>query len=210
MTPKAVFWDMDGTLVNSEPLHDAALSSAMQSVGLTPPDDLHQRVLGQSAAHVYAMMCDEFGLDLPFDDWIVRKYSHYLPLTETLKPRPGAIEIFNELRERGVAQAVVSNSDRLIVDANLRVVGLSYPGMKTVSRNDVREGKPHPEPFLRAAWLAGVDPADAVAIDDSRTGAASGLAAGMRTIFWPEAPMEGPDGAIVINSAGDLRKQLGL
>ena len=42
--------------------------------------------------------------------------------------------------------------------------------MKTISRNDVREGKPHPEPFLRAAWLAGVDPADAVAVDDSWTG----------------------------------------
>ncbi|TIV56214.1 MAG: HAD family phosphatase, partial [Mesorhizobium sp.] len=71
-----------------------------------------------------------------------------------------------------------SNSDRLIVDANLSAVGLVYPGMHTVSRNDVRQGKPHGEPFLRAAYLAGVDPADAVAVDDSVTGAMAGLAAG--------------------------------
>ncbi len=210
MTPKAVFWDMDGTLVDSEPLHEAALVAALRSVGIAPPTDLHERVLGVSAGPVYAMLRDEFGLDLPFDDWIVRKYSHYLPLTETLKPRPGAIEIFNELRERGVAQAVVSNSDRLIVDANLRVVGLSYPGMKTVSRNDVREGKPHPEPFLRAAWLAGIEPGEAIAIDDSWTGAQAALAAGMKTIFWPEKPMAGPDGALNLNSIAEVRAELGL
>jgi HAD superfamily hydrolase (TIGR01509 family) len=210
MTPKAVFWDMDGTLVDSEPLHEAALAAALRSVGVTPPTDLHQRVLGIAAWPVYEMLRDEFGLSLPFDDWIVRKYDHYLPMAETLKPRPGAIEVFNELRALGVEQAVVSNSDRVIVDANLSAVGLIYPGMRTISRNDVIEGKPHPEPFLRAAYLAGVDPKDAFAVDDSVTGATSGLAAGMKTIFWPEAPMEGPPGAIVINSAEELRAQLGL
>jgi HAD superfamily hydrolase (TIGR01509 family) len=210
MTPKAVFWDMDGTLVDSEPLHEAALVAALRSVGIAPPTNLHERVLGVAAWPVYQMLRGEFGLDLPFDDWIVRKYDHYLPLAETLKPRPGAIEIFNELRERGVQQAVVSNSDRLIVDANLRAVGLAHPGMKTISRNDVHEGKPHPEPFLRAAFLAEVDPSQAVAIDDSATGATAGLAAGMRTMFWPEAPMAGPPGAVVINSAKDLRAELGL
>ncbi|MCT2576264.1 MAG: HAD family phosphatase [Mesorhizobium sp.] len=210
MTPKAVFWDMDGTLVDSEPLHEAALVAALRSVGITPPTDLHERVLGVAAWPVYEMLRDQFGLDLHFDDWIVRKYDHYLPMAETLKPRPGAIEVFNELRALGVEQAVVSNSDRLIVDANLGAVGLVYPGMHTVSRNDVRQGKPHAEPFLRAAYLAGVDPADAVAVDDSRTGAMAGLAAGMKTIFWPEAPMEGLPGAIVINSAEELRAQLGL
>ncbi|TIT22037.1 MAG: HAD family phosphatase [Mesorhizobium sp.] len=210
MTPKAVFWDMDGTLVDSEPLHEAALIAALHSVGIAPPANLHERVLGIAAWPVYEMLRDEFGLDLPFDDWIVRKYDHYLPMAETLMPRTGAIEIFNELRALGVPQAVVSNSDRLIVDANLRAVGLVYPGMKTVSRNDVREGKPHAEPFLRAAWLADVDPAEAVAVDDSVTGATAGLAAGMKTIFWPEVPMEGPPGAIVINSADELRAKLGL
>ncbi|TIO34825.1 HAD family phosphatase [Mesorhizobium sp.] len=210
MTPKAVFWDMDGTLVDSEPLHEAALVAALHSVGIAAPTNLHERVLGIAAWPVYEMLRDEFGLDLPFDDWIVRKYDHYLPMAETLKPRPGAIEIFNELRALGVAQAVVSNSDRLIVDANLRAVGLVYPGMKTVSRNDVHEGKPHAEPFLRAAWLAGVDPADAVAVDDSVTGVMAGLAAGMRTIFWPEVPMEGPPGATNINSADELKAELGL
>lgn len=210
MIPKAVFWDMDGTLTDSEPLHEAALIAALRSAGVTPPSDLHERVLGISAWPVYEMLRDEHGLALPFDEWIVRKYDHYWPLVDGLKPRPGAVEIFNELRVLGVAQAVVSNSDRMVVDANLGAVGLAYPGMKTVSRNDVREGKPHPEPFLRAAWLAGVDPGQAVAVDDSWTGATAALAAGMKTIFWPEKPMAGPEGAINLNSIAELRAELGL
>src|SRR5690606_2648844 len=98
----------------------------------------------------------------------------------------------------------------MVVDANLRAVDLVYPGLHTVSRNDVRQGKPHPEPFLRAAWLAGVEPRDAVAIDDSWTGAQAALAAGMKTIFWPESPMAGPDGALNLNSIDEVRAELGL
>ena len=140
MTPKAVFWDMDGTLVDSEPLHEQALAAALQSVGITPPADLHDRVVGIAARPVYEMMRDEFGLGCPFDDWIVRKYDHYMRTSPRLNPRPGAIEIFQRAEgARAWSQAVVSNSDRLIVDANLRTVGMVYPGMKTISRNDVRE-----------------------------------------------------------------------
>lgn len=211
MTPKAVFWDMDGTLVDSEPLHAASLAAAMRSEGLVPPANLHERALGQTAAHIFAMMRDEFGLALPFPDWIERKYNHYLADLSGLGPRPGAVEIFRDLKALGIPQAIVSNSDRMVVDANLNAVGLAYPGMKTVSRNDVREGKPHAEPFLRAAWLVGVEPADAAVVEDSVIGATAGLAAGMKTIFWPEqAGMQGPDGAAAVNSAAELRAVLGL
>lgn len=97
-----------------------------------------------------------------------------------------------------------------MVEANLGAVGLTYPGLRTISRNDVREGKPHPEPFLRAAWLAGIEPDEAVAIDDSWTGVTAALAAGMKAIFWPERPMAGPAGAITLNSLAELRAELGL
>jgi len=211
MPPKAVFWDMDGTLTDSEPLHEAALVAALESAGVVPPANLHERVLGIAAWPVYEMLRDECGLSLPFDVWIGSKYEHYWPLVAGLKPRPGAIEIFHEVKALGIQQAVVSNSDRLVVDANLGAVGLVYPGMRTVSRNDVREGKPHAEPFLRAAWLCDVDPADAVAVDDSVTGATAGLRAGMKTIFWPERRgMTGPEGAITVNSSEELREVLGL
>lgn len=208
--PQAVYWDMDGTLVDSEPLHDLALSAALESVGIAPPADLHERVLGQAAYPVYEMMRDEFGVRLAFEDWIRRKYDYYLLHAVTLRPREGALEIFRDLQRLRIAQAVVSNSDRLIVDANLRAVGLVEPGMKSISRNDVREGKPHAEPFLRAAWLTGIDPAESVVMEDSFTGATAGVAAGMKTIFWPEKPMPAPPGALVAGSAEEVRRLLGI
>jgi HAD superfamily hydrolase (TIGR01509 family) len=207
---KAVYWDMDGTLVDSEPLHERALVAALESVGVPPPPDLHERVLGAAAYPVYLMLREEFGITLPFDAWIRRKYVYYLDHAAGLKPRPGAIEIFRDVGARGIAQAVVSNSDRLVVDANLRAVGLADAGMKTVSRNDVLAGKPDPEPFLRAAYLTGVDPADSFVVEDSWTGASAGVAAGMATVFWPEKPMAGPPGALVAASADDVRRHLAL
>ncbi|SFT66063.1 haloacid dehalogenase superfamily, subfamily IA, variant 3 with third motif having DD or ED [Mesorhizobium sp. YR577] len=210
MMPQAVFWDMDGTLIDSEPLHEQALVAVLKSLGITPPADLHDRVLGIAAFPVYEMLHDEFGLKLAFDDWIVRKYVYYMEHVGTLKPRPGAVEVFRDLRAQGTQQAVVSNSDRLVVEANMRVIGIDRPGMKTVTRNDVRLGKPDPEPFLRAAWLAEVDPSGACVVEDSWTGASAGVAAGMRTLFWPQQPAEAPPGAIYVASAEELRGHLGL
>lgn len=209
--PEAVFWDMDGTLVDSEPLHERALEEALRSLGLVPPPDLHRRVLGLAATPVYEMLREASGLDLPFDDWILRKYVHYMEGAGNLKPRPGALDIFRDLQAAGVPQAIVSNSDRLIVDANLRAVGLAMPGFPTVSRNDVVLGKPHPEPFLRAAYLTGAEPARCTIVEDSQTGASAGVAAGMRALFWPQMTgLEAPAGAIYVASAGELRAHLGL
>ena len=104
----------------------------------------------------------------------MRKYRHYLAEAPSLRAAPARSTSFATCRHRGVVQGVVSNSDRLIVDANLRAVGIQIAGLKTVSRNDVRDGKPSPEPFLRAAWLTGIDPADAFVMEDSFTGAHGG------------------------------------
>jgi HAD superfamily hydrolase (TIGR01509 family) len=210
MLPKAVYWDMDGTLIDSEPLHEEALVQALHKVGIAPPADLHERVLGVAAEPVYHMLCRDFGLDLPFERWIRLKYDHYLSKAPTLKPRPGALEIFHALRERGVVQGIVSNSDRLVVDANMRALDIHEAGMRTVARNDVREGKPYPEPYLRAAYLTGIDPAHSVVMEDSATGATAGVAAGMRTVFWPQDPHPAPAGALVASAAADVHRHLGL
>lgn len=210
MTPKAVYWDMDGTLIDSEPLHERALIAALRSAGVEPPDDLHARVVGQAARPVYEVLRDQFGLGLEFDEWITLKYDHYMGHAPSLLPREGAMEIWRDLKAKDVVQAIVSNSDRMVVDVNLRAVGIHEPTMKTISRNDVRNGKPDPEPYLRAAYLTGIDPADTVVMEDSVTGATAGVAAGMRTIFWPQDPIEGPAGALVAHSADEVRAFLGL
>ena len=186
-TRPAILWDVDGTLVDSEPLHEAALIRALYNAGLEPPSDFHQHIIGRDALEVHGWCSQHLGLALDLNDWLDLSHQAYLALVAGLKPRSGAVALFKELRDEGYLQATVSNSDRILVNANLDAVGLNTPSLITISRNDVREGKPAPEPCLRAAWLLGLEPQRCLVIEDSTTGAKSGLAAGMRTIFWPES-----------------------
>jgi HAD superfamily hydrolase (TIGR01509 family) len=194
MSNGAILWDMDGTLVDSEPLHERALRAAMDHVGVTPPDDLHARVIGMSADAVYAWLRTDHGLALEFADWIRLKYDHYLANVAEVRVIPEAMDLWVEAEQRGWRQAIVSNSDRLIVDANLRQTGLARAGFKSISRNDVRHGKPDPEPYLRAAWLFDLPPEACIVIEDSVTGARAGAAAGMRTFLLNPSEVEEPKG----------------
>lgn len=200
----AILWDMDGTLVDSEPLHEQALVSALRDQGLTPSPEFHDHIVGRDAREVHRWCQDHLGLSLPLRDWLRLKYQVYFKAVEGLQARDGAVGFFLRLREEGYLQAVVSNSDRLVVNANLDAAGMSDSGMITISRNDVREGKPRGEPYLRAAWLLEVDPEDCLVVEDSATGARAGLAAGMRTAFWPQTEMAAPEGAIAVSSLAEL------
>ncbi|WP_172327554.1 HAD family phosphatase [Mangrovicoccus sp. HB161399] len=201
---KALLWDMDGTLIDSEPLHEHALAEALKSLGIEPDPHMHDKVLGMAADAVYEWLCAESGLSLPFPEWIRIKYGHYMKGVDILKAMPGAVEAWQAAEAAGLKQAVASNSDRIIVEANLGHMGLISPGMVTVSRNDVVRGKPDPEIYLRAAHLLGIAPADAVVMEDSGTGAQAGLAAGMQVLIVPYSEIEAPEGARKLGSMAEL------
>lgn len=208
--PKAVFWDMDGTLIDSEPLHERSLLAALKALKIKPPEDLHSKVVGVAARPVYDMMVAEHDLSISFDEWIERKYAHYLRNVASLRAREGALEVWRALDSEGIPQVIVSNSDRIVVDANMKALGLKKPVTKSISKNDVRNAKPHPEPYLRAAYLVGVDPADCAVVEDSVPGATAGVEAGMRTLLWAQEPLAPPTGAILVLTHDELRYQLGL
>jgi len=183
---RAVLWDIDGTLLLSESMHFRALRHAAGTEGVLVPDDFHHEIIGRSARVVYETARDRFGLSMTFDQWRHLKYGYYTAHAEEIEVRPGALEAWRMFAELGLRQAVVSNSDRIVVNANIRVLGIEQPGFVSVSINDVLNGKPHPEPYLRGAALLGFEPHQCLAIEDSPTGARAALAAGTRIIAWPE------------------------
>jgi HAD superfamily hydrolase (TIGR01509 family) len=190
MTTRAVLFDMDGTLVDSEPTHFAAMVEVLQNHGHAVPEGLSQEITGMAAEACHALLRDRLGLALSFTDYAIAKYTVYLEMAASLSWRPSADAALNALKCEGIPHAIVSNSDRTLVDANLRAIGLQRPGLVSVTRNDVRNGKPHAEPYLRAAYLLGLDPADCIVVEDSVPGAVAGLAAGMTVIAWPEPRRE--------------------
>lgn len=193
---KAVLWDMDGTLIDSEHVAVEAFRLAMIDAGLPEIPDLYDRVLGRAADDLYRWLVADFGLALPAIEWEERKHFHHFNASEQIKGFTAATDVFCSLDYANIPQAVVSNSDRKIVDVQLTLAGLTRPGHITVSRNDVRKGKPDPEGYLRAAWLLGVKPSECLVVEDSNSGAAAGTAARMATVMVPHATVAAPAGVL--------------
>jgi len=204
MPARAVLWDLDGTLVDSEPLHRRTLHAVLMEAGCAPPPDLDAMLIGKSIDEVHALLCTRFGLLLPLGRFARRRAETYVALRHSLQARPGAIEIVSSLAARGVQQAIVSNSDRMIVDANMIAVGLDQFGLPTISRDDVERPKPDPEPYCRGAAALAVHPSGCIVVEDSPTGAQAGLNAGCRVIAWPEPGTVLPfDGAVRVAETPD-------
>ncbi|WP_046867203.1 HAD family hydrolase [Microvirga massiliensis] len=183
---RAVLWDIDGTLLLSEPMHFRALRHTLATEGVEVPDEFHHEIVGRTAKVVYEKCRQTFGLSMSFDQWRRLKYSYYTAHAAAITVRPGALEAWRMFEQSGFRQALVSNSDRIVVNANIRVLGLEEPGFISVSINDVVRGKPDPEPYERAAILLGIPAQQCIAIEDSPTGAQAALAAGAHTIAWLE------------------------
>ena len=206
----AVLWDMDGTLIDSEPLHFQSMAHALATFGIAADAGLQAKTTGLSESEVLDFCRSNLGITVSHEHWTALRNGYYLARTQTLEARQGALPAFLRLKQRGIPQAVVSNSARPIVDANLRALSLHDEGITSISHNDVRMAKPDPEPYLMAAATIGLDPAECLVIEDSLAGARSGIAAGMHVLYWPETvPRDIPEGPVTyVRSATDLETRL--
>ncbi|MFM0325163.1 HAD family hydrolase [Caballeronia glebae] len=210
---KAILWDMDGTLAQSESLHLKTLIAALARHGVEAGEEMHPLVFGKTGREVHALCRERFGLTVDFAEWSMYRARAYLDDASTLVPRPGALEVYRAAKAAGITQAIVSNASRMLLEANLRALGIEEPALVTISVNDVRNGKPSPEPYERAAWLLRLAPEEVIAVEDSPTGARAAIAAHMRVLAWPfddEGAALFPLEAQVVRSPRALAQALGL
>ena len=116
--------------------------------------------------------------------WLAAIDRFYLENARELVASPQARETIRALNARGVAQACVSNSSRLVVDANIAALGVGGLIAFSISLDDVAAGKPDPEPYLQAMRRLGLSGAEALAVEDSVAGAASAQAAGLFVVRY--------------------------
>ena len=186
---RAVAWDIDGTLVESEALHQRALieSSAVFGVDLSDlPDEAFR---GVHMFDVWITLLPRFPNGVERQSWLGAIERFYIARAGSLAPTPGAIETIRMLAARGVPQACVSNSGRAIVDANLDALGIRQMMAFSISLDDVSAGKPSPEPFREAARSFALPAAAIVAVEDSAAGARSAREAGLYVVGYA------PDGS---------------
>lgn len=174
---------MDGTIVDTEPYWMAAETELVTSHGGVWTHEDALQLVGSGLWHS-ADVLRGYGVDLDHEEIIETLTTMVLAHVEREVPwRPGARELLLELAERDIPTALVTMSiRRMAVQIAER---LPTPFRVIVAGDDVENSKPHPEPYLRAAALLGVDAADCVAIEDSAPGVASAVAAGAVVIGIP-------------------------
>ncbi|WP_378146379.1 HAD family hydrolase [Cnuibacter sp. UC19_7] len=179
--PAAVLWDMDGTIVDTEPYWMSVQGEMVRAHGGEWTSEAAQTLIGQGMDHS-ARLLQEFGVDLPEDEIIQAATDGVIAHIRTEVPwRPGAVELLQELRTRGVRTALVTMSIGRM--AHEVVDSIPFDAFDlVVSGDEVEHSKPHPEPYLAAARALGVDVADCVAIEDSVAGVTSAVAAGAATV----------------------------
>jgi HAD superfamily hydrolase (TIGR01509 family) len=183
----AVAWDIDGTLVDSEPLHHEALIAACGRFDVDISDLPHGRFIGFNLFDVWAALESRFPSGTNRTDLISTLNAYYVsnaPLR--LAIIPGALDIVRALHSAGIPQVAVSNSNRIVVDANLKALGLQGVIAWSVSLDDVARGKPDPLPYRMAAEYLRTPPSSIIAVEDSATGIASAKAAGLKVIGYSQ------------------------
>ncbi|MEU8679619.1 HAD family phosphatase [Streptomyces sp. NPDC048560] len=184
--PRVVF-DLDGTLVDSEPNYYEAGRRLLARYGVRDFSwEHHTRFIGIGTRETLTALRAEYGIEAPVDELLAGKNALYLELAGS------STEVFPEMRElverlhgAGVPMAVASGSSRAAIGAVLAVTGLDAYIPLYVSAEEVPHGKPEPDVFLEAARRLGTDPAGCVVLEDAAPGAAAAHAAGMRCLAIP-------------------------
>jgi len=212
--PASVVFDMDGILIETEPIWDKVRRRMAAEDGLSWPDSSTPIMMGLSTREWAEHMTDVIGIPGTWEevaqrtiDGVAGEYaSGGLPVL------PGAVEAIRRMAGL-VPTAIASSSPRRLIDLVVARLDLGDALTVTVSTEEVPRGKPFPDGYLRACELLGSDPARSVAVEDSTNGVRSAFAAGMKVVcvppgFHPPAEDTLALCAAVVDSLDDLTEEL--
>ena len=182
---RGVLFDMDGLLVDSEPVWSVAETEVMDWLGGRFTLEVKARLIGRRVDEACALLVEIAGSDVAPAEVERRLVARMCELFRADLPLlPGAVELVDAVRAAGLATALVSSSYRALIDAALDSIG-AHRFDVTIGGDEVRHAKPDPEPYATAAARLGLHPADCVVVEDSVTGARSGEAAGCAVVVVP-------------------------
>ena len=182
--PAAVLWDMDGTLVDTEPYWIEAQHEIVESFGGTWSEEIALQLVGQDLNFSATVMREN--APIPWDneriinELLVRVIAR---VREHIPWRPGARELLHALNDAQIPCALVTMSWRSLADAVLAELPGAFA--QVITGDVVEHGKPHPEPYWAACRALGVEPSACIALEDSPAGTQSAVSAGVPTIAIP-------------------------
>lgn len=185
---RAVVFDMDGTLLDTEAVFRDIVFSVCEGLGFVMTDEVHLKMVGSSHEVTNEILVEAYGVSFPYAlfDAKCRDLMHRRMAEAAIPVKTGVTEILAELKGRGIPAAVATSSRTPHAHGHLGRAGLLELFATVVTRDDVENPKPHPEPYLTAARRLGVRPHHCLAIEDSHSGVRAAHAAGMQTVMVPD------------------------
>lgn len=182
----AVIFDMDGVLIDSEPLHYQTDLTLLGKLGIQIERDYLDRFVGMTNPEMWKTIISEQGITRDVDEILSEQLELKLKLLEDgdWPALAGAVELVEGLVVKGIPVAVASSSSLPFIEGVLRKTGLDRFIHRYVSAESVARGKPAPDVFLEAARMLAVSPVQCLVVEDSRNGVLAAKAAGMRVIGY--------------------------
>lgn len=181
-TIEAIIYDVDGTMVNSEPLHVSAWDEALRTLGKELSNlsqNFRQTMAGKKPIVIAQEMIDELNLSIPASELLERKSSHFFEKAKTSLPgMPGAVESIHRFKDAGYKLAIGTSLDKEFLDIVLKSLDVSNFFDVIVTGDQIKNGKPDPETYLKVSNLLGLPPVKCVVFEDAQSGIQSAKAAG--------------------------------
>lgn len=192
MAVRAVIFDVDGLMMDSERVSRRSWELAIGPLGYILPDSLYLQMVGRTIRDVEGLFRQEFGPDFPFETIYPRRMELLSELMKAGIPlKPGMVNLLDYLDGTSLKRAVGTSSERGLAMRKLENGNLRARFEVIVTSEDAPRGKPFPDLFLEAARRLDVAPADCMVLEDSEPGIRAAYAAGMLPVMVPD--MKQPD-----------------
>lgn len=183
---RAVLFDLDGLMVDSEPLAEWAWNRVLAEHGARLDEETARDILGLRVIDSARLICERYGLPLSPEQAAARRDRFFLEAAPSrLRPRPGLYPLLDDLAARGLPMAVATSGHRRYVRLALATLRVAHRFAAVATGDEVERGKPAPDVFLLAAARLGVPPAFCLVLEDSRLGVLAARAAGMVCLAVP-------------------------
>lgn len=179
---KAVIFDMDGVIIDSEPMHNKAYHDMFKEVGIDVSTELYESFTGQSTINICKRLCDHFNLNESPETLVALKRKHYKQFfysNSELGLIDGVLDLIKDYHSNGLTLVLGSSAAMTSINQIFDRFDLNQYFVAKLSGGDLKESKPHPEIFIKAAEATGFSKEECIVIEDSTNGIQAAKSAGI-------------------------------
>ena len=182
----AVIFDLDGVLIDSEPMHCSADNQLLTKLGIETPENYLDRFAGWTDAAMWTAIKADYNITKSIAELKKLQLPIKLKLLQEsqFQAMPGAVELLEKIKSDNIPIAIASSSPKLFIEAVLKKIKIEKYFAFLVSGEEVANSKPEPDIFLKASRLLAVNPAECLVVEDSKSGTIAAKRAGMKCIGY--------------------------